>query len=202
MICLASFAACRKPILDCEDFGFAWCSWEEDSGWRCHTEAACGLWPCHPKPRHFSILTHRISLVMCTRRHTHALDSLQTNVSVILSSPLSSIILGWLPPLGLHPYTHPLPNTSGVKTTLLLGLEGTQVFNVVNSRSNFLNCLWRCQYSEIHIKNCTLRSFSYLAVRNIARDSASFVCFFCGKRLDRKCCSTMQFKSLSDTKRL
>ena len=130
MICLASPRPPEGSYWIVTTFGSARCSWEVDSGWRCHTAAACGLWPCHPKPRHFTIFARGISLAMHrhtnthTLTHTHqyrdSLDGLQTHVSVILSSPLSSIILGWLPPLGLHPYSHPLPETPGVKTAPLL----------------------------------------------------------------------------------
>lgn len=68
--------ATRRHILDCDDFGLGWCSWEVervtgpgrgrlwlhvvqlgDRFWMemSHTAAACGLWLCHPKPRHFTI---------------------------------------------------------------------------------------------------------------------------------------------------
>lgn len=119
---LAPDGTAGRNMLDRDDFGSMRCSWEVDSGWRCHTAAACSLWPCHPKPRHFTIFAHGISLVMHTHTHTymHTLNGLQIHVSVILSAPLSSIILGWLPPLGLHPYSHPLPDTPGVKTAPLL----------------------------------------------------------------------------------
>lgn len=124
----------RNP-LDRDNFGSTWCSWEVDSGWRCHPAAACGPWICRPKPRHFTIFAHGISLVM--HRHTnpymHTLDGLQTHVSVILSSPLSAIILGWLPLLSRHPYAHPLPDTLVWKLLSSSGLEGTQLVKLVPS---------------------------------------------------------------------
>lgn len=68
---LAPDGTAGSNTLDGDNVGSTWCSWEVDSGWRCHTAAACGLWPCHPKPKHFTVLTHRISLVMHRHPHTY-----------------------------------------------------------------------------------------------------------------------------------
>lgn len=128
LMCLASHAASRRPVLDWDDFGPGWRCWEEHAGpgplWRHVVQLGGGFWmemshrprPCHVRPRHFTISAHGIRSVMHTYMAT--LDVLQSHVSVVL--------LRWLSALGLQPH---LLQTLLVRELLFSssGLEGTQL---------------------------------------------------------------------------
>lgn len=159
LICLAFRAASRRPILDFDDFGSGRCGWEEQMnqddfgntvgqlGGRFWIEMShCGsLWIVAMSSQ-AKTLFH-----LCTG--TNKSINTDTHVSVILSSPQSSVIKRWLQ---LH--SHPLLKSQHEKTTFLrpgatqFRCRGTDLFRYFSPTFwDALNnmCIWllcRCAW--------------------------------------------------------